>query len=733
MAKAGKAPEPTLVYVLMFPNPFDKANQKEFEKNIDVKDAQEKFYRIFKTSKKDKENKEVVFQDCLEKISWLKDFSDPQENEQGIYKREFIKDVLSSVLYVLREKLCLICTLLISRDRDEIFLKIYASEEWVKTVAEHHNYLLQFRQKYGSEELKKNKFKKNPPYGPYTLLNKKDLKNQNLFKRYDENGKELIDNNHDSHFLYSDKSRLVIQEIDKVFDLSSLQNFGVMLGDYCVHQPIPLKYLQFTWARIGKIFTDQPLDEIRTYYSEKIAFYFAWIGTYCQFMFFAAVLGLIVEISFLFLDEDSSVKSGFVIFFAVFLMFWASAFDQFWGREEKLLAWKWGTLGFEEIENQRAEFKGVYKRDEVTGKMKVIEKGGIGRIFRVIFSYSFILVLIVCVIAAVWSVLALRAIMLNSGGDELYLKMIPGLLNAFQIKIMNMIYGKVANVLNDWENHETENLYNDHLALKLFLFKFVNSYSSLLYISFFSNEKLCKNNCLEHLSLQLTMIILTNLVMNAVELGMPYFKIKRKIRAEEKKIEKALETDKTLRAFMYQVEQESKLEVYESPLDDYMEMVIQFGYVALFGASLPLVATLAFIEILLEIRVDAWKLSNLTRRPNPNRASDIGVWRSIIVTVAYAGVFTNSGIIFFTMNVMHDHYLNIYGFLILEHAIIFGMYLINVFIPDVPEIVKDGKIWGDRVVKEKLLKGIVEEKKKAECSTSKGNEPFWLAVEDFSY
>ena len=88
--------------------------------------------------------------------------------------------------------------------------------------------------------------------------------------------------------------------------------------------------------------------------------------------------------------------------------------------------------------------------------------------------------------------------------------------------------------------------------------------------------------------------------MNAVELGLPWLKIKRKLQVEQKKIDKLKETDPNIRDFMYQVEMESKLEVYESPLDDYMEMVIQFGYVALFGASLPFIATLAFIEILLE-------------------------------------------------------------------------------------------------------------------------------------
>jgi len=70
-------------------------------------------------------------------------------------------------------------------------------------------------------------------------------------------------------------------------------------------------------------------------------------------------------------------------------------------------------------------------------------------------------------------------------------------LNALQIKVMNVIYGKVAKWMNDWENYETDTIYNDQLSIKLFLFQFVNSYNSLFYIAFFkaSAEGCEDDNC----------------------------------------------------------------------------------------------------------------------------------------------------------------------------------------------------------------------------------------------
>ena len=65
---------------------------------------------------------------------------------------------------------------------------------------------------------------------------------------------------------------------------------------------------------------------------------------------------------------------------------------------------------------------------------------------------------------------------------------------------------------------------------------------------------------------------------------------------------------------------------YPGVFFDYQEMVIQFGYITLFAAALPLAATLALINNIIEIRVDAMKLMTCYRRPSFNSAQDIGSW-----------------------------------------------------------------------------------------------------------
>jgi hypothetical protein len=144
--------------------------------------------------------------------------------------------------------------------------------------------------------------------------------------------------------------------------------------------------------------------------------------------------------------------------------------------------------------------------------------------------------------------------------------------------------------------------------------------------------------------------------------------------------------DPTIREKMGHVESQAKLEEYESPMDDYMEMGIQYGYVALFCAAFPILPVFALVELVLEIRVDALKLCKLTKRPNPSRAEDIGVWRSILLTVSFFAAITNPAMIVFSSNIFIDlsYTQKFLLFLLMEHLLFFFKFMIDVVVPDQP-------------------------------------------------
>merc|ERR1712168_715164 len=81
---------------------------------------------------------------------------------------------------------------------------------------------------------------------------------------------------------------------------------------------------------------------------------------------------------------------------------------------------------------------------------------------------------------------------------------------------------------------------------------------------------------------------------------------------------------------------------------EYLEMVIQFGFITIFVCAFPLAPLLALINNILEIRLDAKKLLIRYRRPIPQNVKDIGIWFDIMRTFNYIAVITNAFIIALT-------------------------------------------------------------------------------------
>lgn len=94
-----------------------------------------------------------------------------------------------------------------------------------------------------------------------------------------------------------------------------------------------------------------------------------------------------------------------------------------------------------------------------------------------------------------------------------------------------------------------------------------------------------------------------------------------------------------LKAAIYGVEYE--------PFDDFLEMVLEHGYIVLFAFACPLyLATMAFFCALVEAYFDAFKLLQILRRPVPEllqRGRDI--WLMLLSVQAWLALFSNVGLL----------------------------------------------------------------------------------------
>lgn len=75
--------------------------------------------------------------------------------------------------------------------------------------------------------------------------------------------------------------------------------------------------------------------------------------------------------------------------------------------------------------------------------------------------------------------------------------------------------------------------------------------------------------------------------------------------------------------------------------DDYLEMIMTYGYITLFASAFPFGAAITCVFIFIEIRSDIFKLEKCARRPMAKKTHDIGTWMFALYTLSYGAIFTN--------------------------------------------------------------------------------------------
>ncbi|XP_057304531.1 anoctamin-7-like isoform X4 [Hydractinia symbiolongicarpus] len=471
--------------------------------------------------------------------------------------------------------------------------------------------------------------------------------------------------------------------------------------------------LKMYWGKWGKWLKYQPLDHIREYFGEKIGLYFAWLGQYTAWLLLPSFVGLLVFIYGLAtinspdnrdaLDICNSPNGTYVmcprcdehigckywdlkqsctlakvsylfdnaatVFFAVFVSFWAVFFLEFWKRKEVTLAYQWDCLDYEsEVERPRPTFAALaptVERNPITGipEPHFPTKERAPRLYSgiliIVTMVSLVLIFMLGVI--VYKLLVYRPLARNplTASRALQIANISGAVcNLICIMILSRVYEKVALALTHWEMHRTQTEYEDNLTFKVFVFQFVNFYASIFYIAFFKGkmigypghytqlfglrmEECGPGGCLIELAQQLVIIMVgKQIIGNVQEVMIPIIKQKLKKRKRGKK------TVQTKPRW----EDDYELVEDEGLFAEYLEMVIQFGFITIFVAAFPLAPFFALANNIFEIRIDSNKLLCETRRPIADRAQDLGIWFNILDAVAKIAVISNAFLIAFTSN-----------------------------------------------------------------------------------
>eukprot|EP00800_Vazella_pourtalesii_P020023 TRINITY_DN6964_c0_g1_i3.p1 TRINITY_DN6964_c0_g1~~TRINITY_DN6964_c0_g1_i3.p1 ORF type:complete len:737 (-),score=159.38 TRINITY_DN6964_c0_g1_i3:992-3202(-) len=402
------------------------------------------------------------------------------------------------------------------------------------------------------------------------------------------------------------------------------------------------------------------------------------------------------------------------VIFAIAMSLWAVFFLEFWKRQQFYLQYEWDVLEYEVVEEiVRPEFetkmrrswekaRNDKKKDKIRYenpitktveffqedyKVKAKFATTLGALATLVAVVVAIVVGVVFYRAAVSPLIAAatsRAYSENITALGQFLSIFGGLIVSTSgaliqlvfIFIMNKIYEKIAVILTAWELHRTQTDHEDSFTVKMYLFQFVNFYSSLFYIAFFKGrilvhfpgrdygtwrglEQCAAYGCLLELTIQLIIIfILKQTLNNFTELGIPLIKIlikyiklyllKRKRSPDEEGDHEEGLRKKLAATTPWGRDYQLAPERDHGLFWEYLELVIQFGFVTIFAAAFPLAPFFALFNNYFEVRIDASKFCILTRRPLASKSQDIGPWYSILDIISKIAVVTNAFLIPFT-------------------------------------------------------------------------------------
>ncbi|KAM3625274.1 uncharacterized protein V6R79_009497 [Siganus canaliculatus] len=350
---------------------------------------------------------------------------------------------------------------------------------------------------------------------------------------------------------------------------------------FCLHEKKKQKQLKEKWARWSGLFTGQPLNDVKSYFGEKVALYYLWLGWYTKLLVPAAALGVVVflygvaffntnplikevcqsditmcprcdkrcpvwqlsdtctyaKVSHLF-DNEGTVA------FAMFMAIWATLFLELWKRHRARHVSRWKVYDWCEEEEELIldivnnpncmpkQFRHSYLRSTLVLILVTL-------MLMIIIGLAHALVVFRVVAAPLLSEGSWEFISLHANTVAM---MLGAVLHYVTIQIMTRVNRWVALKLCEIEKTNSYAATERSFTVKMFTFQFFTLFSSLFYVAFFLGringhpgnyvriarwrlEECHPSGCLTDLFIQMAIIMLLKQTLNNIfEFTVPWLK-----------------------------------------------------------------------------------------------------------------------------------------------------------------------------------------------------------------
>jgi len=505
--------------------------------------------------------------------------------------------------------------------------------------------------------------------------------------------------------------------------LDSYRHTG-LIDTFPLHDKEQLKRVYDDWKKSNLL--SPPVEAIRDYFGENVALYVSFTSFYTLFLIPFALLGVLQFCLDRFLRIDFLYSN---LLFALLNLIAVTVFLEMWKRRSNEHSYNWGTMGKLRTKRPRPEYRGEIKDHPITGKKEVTYP--YSKTMKTMLLVSLPITFVCLVVAFFLMILSFEAdryvISYFTDPNTLLLPddwltqlplYAPTVVYAVLMIIMNMKYLQLAHYLTELENRRTQEQFETHVITKLILFEFVNTFLSLFYVAFVLQDMAMLKSQI------VIMLVVLQLVNQLVETILPVFmrqpsyrrimhKVNKRIESKSEKQE-PLQAEETMASteecfhsevpdLPYLMDDDTEKIVaqlslekdpYESTYDDFMALWLQFGHVFLFSGIFPLAATLALLNNLFDLRMDAVKMCKIARKPTPRAIRDIGAWYMAFSITAAISVMTNCALLAMDADVQafapgcssRDWVLL---FVVIEHIFLLIRISIDQVISDVPKKIKN--------------------------------------------
>ncbi|KAL1855515.1 hypothetical protein Plec18167_007065 [Paecilomyces lecythidis] len=464
-------------------------------------------------------------------------------------------------------------------------------------------------------------------------------------------------------------------------------NFGQwtnVKASFPLHSRSTNEELLRRWSKTT-ILREDDLDEIRSLFGEKVAYYFAFIQCYSIFLVFPAVSGLICW----------ALLGPYSIAFAALTCLWSLVFVEYWKLREKELSIRWGVKGVHAIKVDRLQYKWDKEvLDPVTGEINrhfSTRKQLLRQLLQLPFA-----VLASCLLGALIVITFAMEVFLSEvyqGPFKLYLDLLPTVILSLLSPTITSFLTDLGTRLTDYENYRTTDEYERALTQKTFVLNFITSFlpiflTAFVYVPFGGrivphldvfSVKAAKSSFLwggsttteqyhpdlqvDPARLQQEIIYLTvtaQVFSFGEEMVIPYIKRvfwrmyreykNRKIEKTARRRPRTQTLDLLLNdvpeeaPFLKRVRDQCDAELYDVQ-EDILEMCLQYGYLVMFGAAWPLLPLGFLINNWVELRGDFVKITLECKRPPPIRADSIGPWLQVLEFLTWLGGLSSAAIV----------------------------------------------------------------------------------------